>query len=320
MTTEGEKTTADPAGPARRTAKRAIVGRLSWGLADQAVSSLTQLRGGLYVARSLGRDRVRRVQPCLGHLRRGAQLLPRAGHRPARGALQRRAGRVLARGARRSTGTARRRCRVGAVCSDVVRARPRRPVGARVRRAWSSCCRSCCSRTPGGSRSSPRAPGRRRSSTTSIWAVALVPAMVVAPGAAAWSVRARLGRVAPRWRRGTAACSPGIAAPDDRVTRWLRDHRDLGARYPVENVSISGASQLRAYGLGAIVGARRGRRGARRRAPARPVPGGADGAVAGHRPGGGTGAAAPAPAEQVLPAPGRWAGRRRAARGARRCC
>ncbi len=37
MTTEGEKTTAPaaPAGPARQTAKRAMVGRLSWGLADR---------------------------------------------------------------------------------------------------------------------------------------------------------------------------------------------------------------------------------------------------------------------------------------------
>ena len=35
---------------------------------------------------------------------------------------------------------------------------------------------------------------------------------------------------------------------------WLREQRDLGYRYLVENVSLSGASQLRAYGLGAIVG------------------------------------------------------------------
>ncbi len=35
---------------------------------------------------------------------------------------------------------------------------------------------------------------------------------------------------------------------------WLRRHRDLGSRYMIENVSNSGASQLRMYGVGAIVG------------------------------------------------------------------
>src|SRR6187399_3329543 len=35
-------------------AKRAMAGRLSWGLADQAVSSLTNFAVGSYVARSLG--------------------------------------------------------------------------------------------------------------------------------------------------------------------------------------------------------------------------------------------------------------------------
>jgi hypothetical protein len=38
------------------------------------------------------------------------------------------------------------------------------------------------------------------------------------------------------------------------VRDWLRTHRDLGSRYMVENVSNSGASQLRMYGLGAIAG------------------------------------------------------------------
>src|SRR5262249_36757357 len=33
---------------------RALVGRLSWGLADQAVSSLPNVAAGFYVARSLG--------------------------------------------------------------------------------------------------------------------------------------------------------------------------------------------------------------------------------------------------------------------------
>lgn len=55
MTTEGEKATVSAAaGPAPRTAKRAMVGRLSWGLADQAASSMSNFAVGIYVARSLG--------------------------------------------------------------------------------------------------------------------------------------------------------------------------------------------------------------------------------------------------------------------------
>ncbi len=46
----------------------------------------------------------------------------------------------------------------------------------------------------------------------------------------------------------------GIRPRTTEARGWLREQRDLGYRYLVENVSLSGASQLRAYGLGAIVG------------------------------------------------------------------
>jgi hypothetical protein len=38
------------------------------------------------------------------------------------------------------------------------------------------------------------------------------------------------------------------------IVSWMRDHRDLGTRYLVENVSDSASAQLRMYGLGAIAG------------------------------------------------------------------
>jgi O-antigen/teichoic acid export membrane protein len=38
------------------------------------------------------------------------------------------------------------------------------------------------------------------------------------------------------------------------VRSWVVDHRALGARYLVENVSISGARQIRAFALGALAG------------------------------------------------------------------
>jgi O-antigen/teichoic acid export membrane protein len=39
-----------------------------------------------------------------------------------------------------------------------------------------------------------------------------------------------------------------------QVRAWLTDHRDLGGRYLVENVSIGGARQLRMFALGAFAG------------------------------------------------------------------
>jgi O-antigen/teichoic acid export membrane protein len=36
--------------------------------------------------------------------------------------------------------------------------------------------------------------------------------------------------------------------------RWVRDHKDLGSRYVAENLSLSGEQQLRAYGVAAIAG------------------------------------------------------------------
>ena len=49
MTTEGERTR-----PKAANARRAVAGRLSWGLADQAASSMSNFAVGIYVARSLG--------------------------------------------------------------------------------------------------------------------------------------------------------------------------------------------------------------------------------------------------------------------------
>jgi O-antigen/teichoic acid export membrane protein len=39
-----------------------------------------------------------------------------------------------------------------------------------------------------------------------------------------------------------------------QARHWFRDHRDLGLRYLAENVTISGAYQLKMYGLGAFAG------------------------------------------------------------------
>src|SRR5690606_29047933 len=96
--------------------------------------------------------------------------------------------------------------------------------------------------------------GRKAFVNDVVWGVALVPAMVVA---------ARVGSVSAfvlAWGGSAAVAAlygclqSGIRPHLSGARAWIRAHRDLGYRYLVENVSNSGASQLRAYGLGVIVG------------------------------------------------------------------
>jgi O-antigen/teichoic acid export membrane protein len=87
-----------------------------------------------------------------------------------------------------------------------------------------------------------------------VWACALVPSMV-------WATHhGTVSGFVLAWG-GSSAVAAALGALQVRilprplaVRTWIRRHRDLGYRYLVENVSMSGASQLRAYGLGAIAG------------------------------------------------------------------
>ncbi|MGH2603743.1 MAG: hypothetical protein ACRDJ9_30710, partial [Dehalococcoidia bacterium] len=96
--------------------------------------------------------------------------------------------------------------------------------------------------------------GRKAFTNDIVWAATLIPALIVAAESGsvfrfvlAWglsgAVAAAYGcvqtRLLPRPARGRA---------------WFHEQRDLGPRYVVENASLSGASQLRMYGLGAIAG------------------------------------------------------------------
>lgn len=96
--------------------------------------------------------------------------------------------------------------------------------------------------------------GRKAFVNDVVWAVALVPAMVVAARAGsvpafllAWGGSAAVAGVYGWFQSGIRPRPAG-------AREWHRDHRDLGYRYLVENVGVSGAGQIRAYGLGAIVG------------------------------------------------------------------
>ncbi|WP_098246988.1 hypothetical protein [Streptomyces formicae] len=247
MTTEEEKTRR--AGPARR----AIVGRLSWGLADQAASSLSNFVVGIYVARSLGLaafgvfSLAWVTYGVVLSVSRGLAtdpLVVRFSGVPDwswRRAVAQSSGTAL------GVGTA-----IGAVCLVVGLA-----LGGRVGPAFA--CLGVM--LPGlllqdAWRYAFFAAGTGRKAFVNdlVWGVALVPAMVVA---------ARVGTVAAfvlAWGVSAAVAAvygcfqSGIRPRITRAREWLREHRDLSYRYLAENVGVSGASQLRAYGLGAIVG------------------------------------------------------------------
>ncbi|WP_420803289.1 hypothetical protein [Streptomyces spiramyceticus] len=255
MTTGREKPMPSAAGArhARLTAGRAIVGRLSWGLADQAASSMTNFAVGIYVARSLGLaafgvfSLAWVTYGVVLSVSRGVATDPLvvrfSGVSDAswRGAVARSSGSALGVGAA-----------IGAVCL-VVGLAVGGPVGPAfaclgvilpgllLQDAWRYAFFAA-------------GTGRKAFVNDLVWGVALVPAMVVA---------ARVGSVAAfvlAWGASAAVAAvagclqSGIRPQLTGAREWIREHRDLGYRYLVENVSTSGASQLRAFGLGAIVG------------------------------------------------------------------
>ncbi|KUL62765.1 MULTISPECIES: hypothetical protein [unclassified Streptomyces] len=248
MTTGGKQTTA-PAG----SAKRALAGRLSWGLADQAASSLSNFAVGVYVARSLGVTAfgvfslawvtyglVLNVSRGLGT----DPLMVRFSGVPEaswRGAAARASGTALGVGAALGAVSVVAGLGLGGraglafACLGVVLP------GLLLQDAWRFAFFAA-------------GTGRKAFVNDVVWGVALVPALIVA---------ARVGSVAAfvlAWGGSAAVAAAygcfqsGIRPRASGARAWLRDHRDLGSRYLVENVSNSGAAQLRAYGLGAIVG------------------------------------------------------------------
>ncbi|MET9505851.1 hypothetical protein ABZY42_29705 [Streptomyces sp. NPDC006622] len=248
MTTEGAKTAA-PAGSTRR----AIAGRLSWGLADQAASSMTNFAVGIYVARSLGVTAFGVfglawvTYGVVLSVSRGLAtdpLVVRFSGVPEaswRGAVARSSGTALGVGAA-----------IGAACLVVGLA-----LGGGVGHAFA--CLGVM--LPGlllqdAWRYSFFAAGAGRKAFVNdlVWGVALVPAMVVAArvGSVAAFVLAWGGSAAVAAVYGCRQC--GIRPRMTGARGWLREQRDLSYRYLAENVGVSGASQLRAYGLGVIVG------------------------------------------------------------------
>ncbi|QLH25389.1 hypothetical protein HYQ63_36170 [Streptomyces sp. Rer75] len=251
MTTEREnpRTTAPPTG----SAKRALAGRLSWGLADQAASSMSNFAVGIYVARSLGVTAFGVFSLAwvtygvVLNVSRGLATDPLVVRFSGVSAASWRAAVARSSGTALGVGAA-----LGAVSVVVGLA-----LGGRLGTAFS--CLGVV--LPGlllqdAWRFAFFAAGTGRKAFVNdlVWGVALVPAMVVAARVGsveafvlAWGASATVAAVYGCFQSGIRPRTTG-------AREWLREHRDLGYRYLVENVTNSGASQLRAYGLGAIVG------------------------------------------------------------------
>ncbi|MFE4771333.1 hypothetical protein [Streptomyces sp. NPDC056713] len=247
MTTEGKTTT--PAGSARR----ALVGRLSWGLADQAASSLSNFVVGIYVARSLGVTAFGVFSLAwvtygvVLNVSRGLATDPLVvrfsgvSDTSWRGAVARSSGTALGVGAALGAAAVVAGLALGGRVGPAFACLGVMLPGLLLQDAW---------------RFSFFAAGTGRKAFVNdlVWGVALVPALVVAAHVdtvaafvLAWGASATVAA-------GYGCLQSGIRPQLTGARGWLREQRDLGYRYLVENVSLSGASQLRAYGLGAIVG------------------------------------------------------------------
>ncbi|MEV4429974.1 hypothetical protein AB0K23_32335, partial [Streptomyces sp. NPDC049602] len=250
MTTEGEKTRA-PAD--RRSGRRAMAGRLSWGLADQAASSMTNFAVGIYVARSLGLaafgvfSLAWVTYGVVLNVSRGLATDPLVVRFSAVPTATWRTAVARSSGAALGVGTV-----IGAVCLLVGLA-----LGGSVGPAFAClgiALPALLLQDAWRFAFFAAGSGQKAFANDLVWGVALVPAMVVA---------ARVGSVAAfllAWGASAAVAAgygflqSGIRPRMGTAPGWLREQRDLGSRYLVENVSLSGAGQLRAYGLGALAG------------------------------------------------------------------
>lgn len=229
----------------------AVARRVSWGLADQAASSATNFAVGIVVARSLGAvgfgifSLAWVTWGVVLNLSRGLATDPLtvrfsgASTELWRGATMRSSGTAIAMG-----------IGIGAICgiSGLIMGGP---IGAAfvglglvlpallLQDSWRFAFFAS-------------GEGHRAFANDVVWALALVPTMLLASlhGTVfgfilAWGSAAAVAAAFGSFQTRLIPRFSGIGA-------WVRQQRDLGLRYMIENVSNSGGAQLRMYGLGAI--------------------------------------------------------------------
>jgi O-antigen/teichoic acid export membrane protein len=86
------------------------------------------------------------------------------------------------------------------------------------------------------------------------WALGLVPLLYLASQHASVTLFVLAWGGAGVFAALVSGLQAGILPRPVLARRWLSEHRDLSLRYLTENVTLSGAYQLRMYGLGAFAG------------------------------------------------------------------
>ncbi|GAA3809414.1 MULTISPECIES: hypothetical protein [Amycolatopsis] len=249
MTTTGRhrKPAAKPSG------LRAMAGRLSWGLGDQAVSSLTNFAVGIYVARELGVTAFGIFSLAwvtygvLINISRGLATDPLMVRFSGvdtgvwRAAVARSSATALAVGALAGLLSVVFGIVVGGSLGPAFVALGVILPALLLQDSWRFAFFAS-------------GEGRKAFVNDALWGVAMIPAMVLADlhGSVVAFLLAWGGAAAVA--AGYGYLQTGLRPSLDGVRSWLHDQRDLGPRYLVENVSNSGGSQIRMYGLGAIAG------------------------------------------------------------------
>ena len=230
-----------------------MAGRLSWGLGDQAVCSLSNFVVGLFVARELGVEAFGVFSIAwvtyglVINISRGLAtdpLMVRYSAVPSeewRGAVRGAAGTALVVGCATGAVSLILGLSMGGAIGKAFVALGIILPGLMLQDSWRFGFFAA-------------GHGQKAFLNDVVWGVAMIPPMILAKAHSsvvafllAWGVSAAIAAGFGVWQAGVW--------PDLRhVREWLRETRDLGSRYLVENVSNSGGSQLRAYGVGAIAG------------------------------------------------------------------
>jgi O-antigen/teichoic acid export membrane protein len=245
--------TARPTGLTRRVQE--ITRRFGWGVSDQAVSSLTNSAVSIYVARELGAVQFGAFS--LAYVTYSVALNASRGLATDPLTVRFSVAELSAwrRAVASSTGTALVVGFVVAVCTlgaaaglvgttgQALLALGLTLPGLMLQDSW---------------RYAFFALGRGSQAflNDTIWAVAMVPALVllklthhsdVFTFVLAWGLAANIAAaVGPLQAR--------VAVRPTEAWSWISEHRDLGLRYLAENTANSAGGQLRAYGIGLILG------------------------------------------------------------------
>lgn len=232
---------------------RASAGRITWGLADQAVSSLTNFVVSAIVARSLGAAGFGMFT--LAWVTYGVVLTVSRGLAtdplvvrfsgvatgPWRQAVGRSSGTALLVGLLTGALSVLAGIMVGGQIGAAFIALGLVLPALLVQESWRFAFFAA-------------GDGRKAFTNDVVWAVSLVPAMFIAGNGGqvfdyvlAWGLA---GAVAAAYGLVQTRTLPQLAG----VRAWLHQQRDLGPRYLAENASNSGGAELRMYGLGAIAG------------------------------------------------------------------